>query len=108
MQQLPLLLEHRRLLGREDFLVSPCNIEAVEWIDIYPDWGNNIGIIILGEKSSGKTHLSWLFSEKTGAKIYNAFEIKDELFSDIVPINASLVIENIDKLIGNEEYEETK
>ncbi|MBR4315699.1 MAG: DNA replication protein, partial [Alphaproteobacteria bacterium] len=75
MQQLPLLLEHRRLLGREDFLVSPCNVEAVEWIDLYPDWNNNFAVVILGEKSSGKTHLSWLFSEKTGAKVYDSKEI---------------------------------
>lgn len=107
MQQLPLLLEHRRLLGREDFLVSPCNVEAVEWIDLYPDWNNNFAVVILGEKSSGKTHLSWLFSEKTGAKVYDSKEIADELFSDIVPMNSSLVVENIDEIIGNFELEET-
>ena len=99
MQQLPLLLEHRRLLGREDFLVSPCNMEAVEWIDAFPEWGNVNGIVVLGNKYSGKTHIAWLFSEKTGAKVYNAFEIKDELFSDIVPLNSSLVLENVDKLV---------
>ncbi|MBR1545090.1 MAG: hypothetical protein IJ638_04060 [Alphaproteobacteria bacterium] len=106
MRQLSLLLEHRRLLGRQDFLVSPCNVEAVEWIDLYPDWGNNFSIVILGPKSSGKTHLSWLFSEKTGAKIYDASELSDELFSDIVPINSSLVIENIDEIIGDFDSEE--
>ena len=107
MQQLPLLLEHRRLLGREDFLVSPCNLEAVEWIDSYPDWNNIFAIVVLGNKSSGKTHISWLFSEKTGAKIYNFNEITEELFSDIVPINSALVIENIDNLIGNKQKEES-
>lgn len=106
MQQLPLLLEHRRLLGREDFLVSPCNMEAVEWIDAFPEWGNVNGIVVLGNKYSGKTHIAWLFSEKTGAKVYNAFEIKDELFSDIVPLNSSLVLENVDKLVGNADFEE--
>lgn len=106
MQQLPLLLEHRRLLGREDFLVSPCNIEAVEWIDAYPDWSGNFAVVVLGEKSAGKTHISWLFSEKTGAKVYDALEIKDELFSDIVPVGGALVIDNVDVLIGNEDLEE--
>ena len=107
MQQLPLLLEHRRLLGREDFLVSPCNMEAVEWIDLYPDWNNNFAIVVVGNKSSGKTHLSWLFSEKTGAKVYDAKELDDELFSDVVPINSALVIENVDEIIGNFKLEET-
>ena len=106
MQQLPLLLEHRRLLGREDFLVSPCNVEAVEWIDAYPDWNNNLAVVVLGEKSSGKTHLSWLFSEKTGAKVYEAKELSGELFSDIVTVNSVLVIENVDEIIGNFEIEE--
>ena len=54
MQQLPLLLEHRRLLGREDFLVSPCNIEAVEWIDAYPDWSGNFAVVVLGESRREK------------------------------------------------------
>lgn len=107
MQQLPLLLEHRRLLGREDFLVSPCNIEAVEWIDLYPDWNNNFAVVVIGKKSSGKSHISWLFSEKTDAKVYDAHELSDELFSDIVPINSALVVENIDEVIGNLEIEET-
>ena len=97
MYQLPLLLEHRRLLGREDFLVSPCNIEVIEWIDIYPDWYGNNGIVVLGDKCSGKTHLSWLFSEKSGAKVYRISEIKDEIFSDIVPIESALVIDDIDR-----------
>ena len=107
MQQLSLLLEHRRLLGREDFLVSQCNVEAVEWIDSYPEWEGNWAVVVLGDKSSGKTHLSWLFSEKTGAKIYDAKEICEELFSDIVPIASALVIENIDEIIGNFNAEET-
>lgn len=106
MQQLPLMLEHRRLLGREDFLVSPCNIEAVEWIDLYPEWYGNNGIVVLGDKSSGKTHLSWLFSEKSNAKVYDISEIKDEIFSDVVPINSALVIDNIDFGIGDWELEE--
>ena len=107
MQQLPLLLEHRRLLGREDFLVSPCNVEAVEWIDLYPEWNNNLAVVVIGPKSSGKTHLSWLFSEKTGAKVYDAKELADELFSDVVPINSALIIENIDEVVGNLKIEET-
>ncbi len=107
MQQLPLMLEHRRLLGREDFLVSPCNIEAVEWIDVYPEWYGNNGIVVIGAKSSGKTHLSWLFSEKSNAKVYQVDEIKNEIFSDIVPVNSALVIDDVDKGIGDYDLEET-
>ena len=106
MQQLPLILEHRRLLGREDFLVSPCNIEVIEWIDSYPEWGDVNGVVVLGDKSSGKTHLSWLFCEKSSAKFYDVLEIRNEIFSDVVPLNSALVIDNIDVAIGDYELEE--
>lgn len=106
MRQLSLLLENRRLLGREDFLVSPCNIEAIEWIDAFPDWYGVNALIVLGDKASGKTHISWLFSEKANAKVYNILEIKNEIFSDVVPINSSLVIDDIDKAIGDLSLEE--
>lgn len=106
MQQLPLLLEYRRLLGREDFLVSPCNVEAVEWVDAYPEWYLNNAVVIVGDKCSGKTHISWLFSEKSAAKVYNVLELKNEIFSDIVPLNSALVIDDVDKVVGNYELEE--
>ena len=101
MRQLPLLFEYRRLLGREDFLVASCNIEVVEWIDAYPDWGTTSSIIVLGEEGAGKTHIGWLFCEKTEGRFYDSSEIKEYLFSDIVPINSALVIDNVDKIIGD-------
>lgn len=106
MQQLPLLLEHRRLLGREDFLVTSSNMEAVEWIDAYPDWGNVMAVVVCGGEGSGKTHISWLFSEKTEARVYDISEIGSELFSDIVPMNSALVIDNVDRAIGDMSLEE--
>ncbi len=36
--QLPLELELRPALGRDDFLVAPSNEVAVAWIDRWPDW----------------------------------------------------------------------
>ena len=106
MQQLPLMLEHRRLLGREDFLVSAANVEAVEWIDAYPDWAQVMAVVVVGAEGAGKTHISWLFSEKTEAKVYDVSELADELFSDVVPMNSALVIDNVDKAIGDMGLEE--
>ncbi len=106
MEQLPLLLEARKMMTRNDFFISSCNMDAVSWIDNFPEWNNNFATIIYGEKSSGKTHLCWLFSEKTNAKVYDAGNIKYTNFADIIPINSSLAIDNIDVVFGDEIAEE--
>jgi chromosomal replication initiation ATPase DnaA len=106
-RQLPLTLEHRRLMGREDFLVSPCNLEAVEWIDAYPEWHGADGVAVVGERGSGKTHMSWLFSEKSGAKVYSHAEICGQAFSEIVPVGGALAIDDADRIAGNESAEES-
>jgi chromosomal replication initiation ATPase DnaA len=107
MRQLPLHLEHRQLLGREDFLVSASNIEAVEWIDSYPEWFDLPGVLVVGAKASGKTHVLWLFGEKSGAKIYNAAELAAEAFSDIVPEHSALAVDDIDAVARNAAGEES-
>ncbi len=106
MEQLPLLLETRKIMTRNDFFISSCNIDAVSWIDNYPEWNNNFASIIYGAKSSGKTHLCWLFSEKTGAKVYDASSIKYTNFENIIPINSTIAIDNIDSLFSDEIGEE--
>lgn len=60
--QLPLALSYRKAFGRNDFMVAPCNREAVSWIDRWPAWPAP-AILIYGEHGSGKTHLASIFSE---------------------------------------------
>ena len=60
--QLPLMLSYRKAFGREDFVVAPCNQEAVSWIDKWPNWPVT-AVLIYGESGSGKTHLASIFSE---------------------------------------------
>ena len=106
MQQLPLVLEHRKMLTREDFLISFSNMEAVEWIDLYPDWIDVFAVMIVGARMSGKTHLLYLFSEKTNAKVYEALTLDNLSFYNIVPTNSAIAIDNIDKIAGNFKLEE--
>ena len=101
------MLEHRRLMGREDFLVSASNSEAVEWIDAYPEWAGAAGVVVVGGPGSGKTHVSWLFSEKSGAKAYACMEILGEMFEDVVPAGSALAIDDIDKAAGDCALEES-
>jgi len=44
--QLALDLRHRVAMGREDFLVSPSNADAVAWIDRWPDWPGPALVIV--------------------------------------------------------------
>jgi DnaA regulatory inactivator Hda len=65
-EQLPLELGHRAALGREDFLVSDSNREAVDWIDAWPDWPAR-GLVIVGPPASGKSHLAQVWCARAGA-----------------------------------------
>lgn len=68
MQQLPLPLEHRPALGREDFLVAPHNAEAVAWIDRWPEWPT-VAVILYGPAGCGKSHLAHVFSARADAPV---------------------------------------
>lgn len=61
-EQLAFSLTYRPAFGRNDFLVAPCNQEAVTWIDKYPNWSSN-ALVICGERGSGKSHLASIFSQ---------------------------------------------
>jgi DnaA regulatory inactivator Hda len=56
MSQLPLDLGFRPALGREDFLIAPCNAAAIAWIDRWPEWPAP-ALALWGPAGSGKTHL---------------------------------------------------
>lgn len=66
-QQLTLDLSYRPAIGREDFLVSPSNQEAVAWIDQFPDWPFPT-TILCGPTGSGKSHLLAVWRQMANAK----------------------------------------
>lgn len=89
--QIPLSLPYRKALGREDFLIAPCNLEAVSWIDKYPNWPMH-ALLIYGEGGSGKTHLASIFSD---------FHLKASLLTDdfLLPMGVlKVVVEDVDSL----------
>lgn len=89
--QLPLSLPYRTALGREDFLVAPCNLEAVSWIDRYPAWPMH-ALLICGEAGSGKTHLASIFSDFH----LNANDLNDDF---ILPDGIlKIVVEGVDHI----------
>ncbi|MGB8274330.1 MAG: DNA replication protein, partial [Alphaproteobacteria bacterium] len=70
-RQLPLDLPHRPALGLEDFLVAPCNVGAVRWIDRWPDWPGPV-LAITGPSACGKTHLAHVWQARSGAAMLSA------------------------------------
>ncbi len=65
--QLPLEFDHRPALSDEDFLIAPCNREAVAWLDRWPQWPTPV-LAIHGPPGCGKTHLARVFMARSGAR----------------------------------------
>ncbi len=63
-RQLPLDLGHREALGRDDFLVAPCNAEAIAWVDRWPGW---TALVVHGVAGCGKSHLASVWQARAGA-----------------------------------------
>ncbi len=61
----------RPALGREDFLVAPCNEAAVAWLDRWPDWPGP-ALVIHGPPGSGKSHLAEVWRRRSGAEMVDA------------------------------------
>ena len=75
--QLVLDLPHRPALEREDFLVSPSNAKAVDWMDRWPDWPGGI-LALSGPKACGKSHLIEVWRARSGAGLIAASDLSGE------------------------------
>ncbi|MCI5059836.1 MAG: DnaA/Hda family protein [Alphaproteobacteria bacterium] len=100
LQQIPLDLGNRTALGRDDFLVSPSNQDAVAWIDLWPEWPAPC-LVLYGPVASGKTHLGAVWAERSSAICVRASEINEEMIRDIADMKHDVIIEDADALIGN-------
>jgi len=58
----------------DDFLVAPCNTEAVGWLDRWPDWPAPM-LAIYGPSGSGKSHLAHVFAARCGGQVVPASAI---------------------------------
>ena len=72
----------RPALGREDFLVAPCNREAVAWLDRWPAWPGP-ALAIHGPPGSGKSHLAEVWRRRSGADAIEAALIAEALASTV-------------------------
>lgn len=108
-EQLTLELPHRQALGKEDFLISPCNEEAVRLIDAWPRW-DFFAACIYGSEGCGKTHLANVFSNRVSLltnypyKIpcIKAKQLKLETVHDLFQENMCLIVEDLCEDINEE------
>ena len=84
----------RPALGREDFLVAPCNEAVVSWLDRWPDWPGP-ALVVHGPPGSGKSHLAEVWCRRSGAEIVPAARL-----SAVGPDDGSALALVIDGLDG--------
>ena len=92
--QLPLPFTIEPSRAREDFIVAPCNEEAVRFIDAWPHWPAPAAALH-GPPGSGKTHLVHAWAEKSGAEIVDAPQLDDRKLHALDPARP-IAIENVD------------
>lgn len=94
-QQLPLELGHRAALGRDDFLVSESNRDAVAWIDLWPQWPAP-GLVVCGPAASGKSHLAEVWRARSDAVRIDRRDMVPDAIARVVATRA-VVIEDADR-----------
>lgn len=97
MTQLLLNLDYprRRAMGRGDFVVSPSNSDAVNFVTAWRQWPAR-RICLVGPEGSGKTHLAHVWMEEAGA----AFTKADALSIGNIPNltdTQKMVVEDVDR-----------
>ena len=95
MTQQFLKFDFRKTHNLKDYIVDASNIQAVKWIDKYPNWKNHC-LIIEGPKASGKSHLVRLWQKKSNCNILDSEDVNKELIS--VNDKNNIAIEGIEKI----------
>jgi chromosomal replication initiation ATPase DnaA len=100
-RQLVLEFPHRPALGKTDFLVSDCNMDAVGWIDRWPDWPGP-ALAVYGPPGCGKTHLAHVWRNRSGAVLISGPELGDRAAPDILGGADSCAVDDADALSDEE------
>ncbi len=105
--QIPFDIPVREAFEAEDYLVTSSNEAAVKWIDSWPysrsDWPNSPCTIVYGAAGCGKTHLSHVWQQKSGAK---RMAMEDMDVTNLQGLPNCLIIEAVDQIVGRPDMQE--
>lgn len=59
----------------DDYIVSECNAQAVQWVEALPNTWEHCALIVYGQTGSGKSHLGAIWQQKTHALLINPDEL---------------------------------
>lgn len=93
-RQLALGLGFRPAFGRDDFLVAPCNADAVAWLDRWPDWPGR-ALVIAGPAGCGKSHLAHVWQIRATAAVCTSNALR-EIAPDVLA-TCNLAFEDLDR-----------
>jgi chromosomal replication initiation ATPase DnaA len=94
MNQLVLNIAHDVSYAASDYVVSESNRLAFDWVENWPNW-NSHGLVIVGEKDSGKTHLATIWAEKARARFICTEHLDDLQLDKIVAADYRVVIDDV-------------
>jgi chromosomal replication initiation ATPase DnaA len=98
-RQLPLPLEYRPSLAGEDFLVAPCNRNAVEWLDRWPDWPMRV-LVLHGPPGCGKTHLAHVFLGRCRGMLVDQGALGLDQAIDVAARSAACIVDDADRAVA--------
>lgn len=95
-KQLPLDLAHRPALGRDAFLVTDSNADAVGWIDRWPAWPMP-ALVLEGPSGAGKTHLASVWRARADAGLIDGAALDAASVPELLQAGRPLVVEAADR-----------
>ncbi|MBL4721883.1 MAG: DNA replication protein [Alphaproteobacteria bacterium] len=101
--QLAFDLRRRPALDADDFLIAPCNQDAVAWLDHWPNWPAPL-LTLYGPRACGKTHLAHVWRNRSRAVFLKLDAVSKQSPYDALGDNAACIIENVD---GGDALDET-
>lgn len=105
--QLPLDLQFRPAYGRDDFLITKSNQDAVALIDAWPNsWGGFPALTIYGAGGSGKSHLAAVWAQKAEAELLTIEAFEKSSIQNLIDQKRNYVLERLDLLTGDTQREQ--